>query len=128
MDLELEGDLFDSALREDTAELFSSCLRLVKTVEEYIPEEDTTSLVVKKDLESGKALKIIRRTLKKYAGHEDLPIRRQLHKWNVLRDKLLPMVSRYHKDRCVACLSCLCVCGVVCVKSALTLVLCLIFS
>jgi len=96
---EYDDMLNERRWREDKAELFLSCQRLWKKEEEFVADRNQAIMVSRKDAEASKALRIIRRLLKNYAGHETLPIRRELHSLNVLKDKLLPMIQRHHEDR-----------------------------
>ena len=91
----------DDELGGDREYLFSSCLHLGRVLEEHDAEADTIVKRFRRDAESKDALTIIRRLLKKYHNHDDLPIRRYLSQWRVLRDRLLPMISRFHSDSCV---------------------------
>ena len=99
--LEYEDMIDERRLKDDKTELFLSCQRLWKKEEEFVADRNQAILVSRKDAEASKALRIIRRLLKSYAGHDNLPIRRELHSLNVLKDKLLPMIQRHHGDRCV---------------------------
>ena len=101
MDAALDAGAYDASLRADVSALFTACLHLAKEEEEYDAETDATVRRFRRDPEWRDALTIIRRLLKKHHNHEDLPMRRCLAKWRVLRDKLLPMISRFHGERCV---------------------------
>ena len=96
----MDGD-DSSALRADRDYLFSSCLHLGRVLEEHDAEADTVVKRFRRDAQHKDALTVVRRLLKKYHTDEELPIRRYLAEWRVLRDKLLPMISRFHADACV---------------------------
>ena len=113
MDLEAEGDLYDGNYKADEEELFSACLHLGRLREEHDLVLDTVVVRFRRDVDEegtdGKrnwerSLTTIRRLLKKYHSHEDLPMRRCLAKWRILRDKLLPMITLYHRETCVVVL------------------------
>ena len=110
MDLEAEGDLYDGNYKADEEELFSACLHLGRLREEHDLVLDTVVVRFRRDVDEegtdGKrnwerSLTTIRKLLKKYHGHEDLPMRRCLAKWRVLKDKLLPMITLYYRETCV---------------------------
>lgn len=98
---DLDRSSFGAALHADVDDLFAACLRLGRDVEEYDAELDATVTRFRRDDEWREALSAIRRLLKKHHSHDQLPMRTCLAKWRVLRDKLLPMLTRFHSDRCV---------------------------
>ena len=94
-------ETYDAELQGDREFLFTSCLHLGRLLEEHDAEADTVVKRFRRDALSKNALTAVRRLLKKYHNHDDLPIRRYLSEWRVLRDRLLPMISRFHSDTCV---------------------------
>lgn len=91
----------DPSLGGDRDYLFTSCLHLGRVLEEHDAEADTIVKRFRRDAQHKDALTVVRRLLKKYHNHDELPIRKCLAEWRVLRDKLLPMISRFHGDTCV---------------------------
>ena len=96
MDLEAEGDLYDSNYKADEEELFSACLHLGRLREEHDLVLDTVVVRFRRDVDEegtdGKrnwerSLTTIRRLLKKYHSHEDLPMRRCLARWRKGQDR-----------------------------------------
>jgi len=101
MDADLEDASTDPALRADVADLFTACLHLGRSVEEFDAATNATAPVFRRDAQWREALAAVRRLLKRYHTHGALPVRRALAQLRVLRDKLLPMLAAYHADRCV---------------------------
>ena len=64
MDAGLDVGEFDASLRSDVSDLFTACLHLVRVVEEYDAEADTTAPTFRRDEEWREALTAIRRLLK----------------------------------------------------------------
>ena len=79
--------------------LFTACLHLGASVEEYDAARDAVVTVFRRDDEWRDALAAILKKLRKYYKHDALPARVALAKWRVLRERLLPMLTLYHKDR-----------------------------
>jgi hypothetical protein len=108
MDLELEADEYDAAFKADREDFFSACLHLGRAVGEFDIESDSMVERFRRDEADGvgadgkrnweRSLTTIRKLLKKYHSHEDLPMRRFLAKLHVLRHKLLPMISLFHHE------------------------------
>ena len=96
----------------DMADLFRACCHLGSVRQEHDVLTDEVVVRFRRDVgEDGRewkrSLTTIRKLLKKYHMYEFtgdniyLPVRQQLAKMNILRDKLLPMISLYWREECV---------------------------
>ncbi len=97
--MESDDEGANPGLRSDIADLWAAVSYLGEEGEELDLATDTVVRRFKRREEWREALAAIRKLLKKYHGHEALPVRAALHKWGVFEGKLLPMIQRYHADR-----------------------------
>jgi hypothetical protein len=99
--MDSDDESLNPVLRADQADLWSAVGYLGEEAEEYDAATDCTVVRFARSVEWKDALHAIRKLLKKYHTSETLPMRTMLHKWSVLSGRLLPMIARYHEDRCV---------------------------
>ncbi len=118
--MELQGTLAETnALKEDERDLFVACVAIGQVEEEYDAETGKRRTRFRRNQTQWRPaltqirkcvlcsvhclLRLVksvcfRRLLKKYYRHEDLPARRWLAKFFMLRSKFLPMIEEYYSD------------------------------
>ncbi len=97
--MDSDDDVSSPTLKADAADLWEAVRFLGDDVDEYDAAADAVVPRFSRSPEWRDALNAIRKLLKKYHGHEALPMRACLHRWGVLTGRILPMVARYHTDR-----------------------------
>ncbi len=97
--MDSDDETLNPTLRADLADLWAAVGFLGEETEEYEAATDRVVVRFTRSPDWKEALNAIRKLLKKYHGSDTLPMRTALHKWSVLRGRILPMIERYHEDR-----------------------------